>query len=183
MHSAFMATFIDNTANGLLLKEDYIDGENITLDPNFVTTFIAGIEMVKKDIMKKKNIFSVQDGTQSDSQIVDSYSLLITTLESFDIFVSMFNNYPKYLNDFHLSESSRLARGILIEKEDIMSKEIAQAYLKNFNNLDITTLQIANNFQKDGFYEVQVTILGSIFTFKLWNQNHMIADISYIDTF
>jgi membrane protease subunit (stomatin/prohibitin family) len=63
-----------------------------------------------------------------------------------------------------------------------MSKENLIAYLKNFNNIDISSLQIVNNFQKDGFYEVQVSIVGNIFTFKLWEKDHVIADISFVDT-
>ncbi len=94
----------------------------------------------------------------------------------------MFDNYSKYLSDFHLDANNRSARGILIEKEDRMGIDIVQKYLQNFNNLDISTLQVGNNFQKDGFYEVQVMIFGNVFAFKLWDQNHMIADISYTDT-
>jgi len=93
----------------------------------------------------------------------------------------MFDNYPKYLSDFHLNANDRSARGILIEKEDRMGIDIVQKYLQNFNSLDISTLQVVNNFQKDGFYEVQVVILGNAFTFKLLDQNHIIADISYVD--
>lgn len=63
-----------------------------------------------------------------------------------------------------------------------MSREILGAYLKNFNSLDISSLQVTNNFQKDGFYEVQVNIMGSTFHFKLWEQNHILADIAYTDS-
>lgn len=182
IHSVFLTTFTDKTTNGLLMKEVYLNGETITLDPNFMTAFIDGIDMIRKDITKKENVLSIDNGNQWNSQVIDSYSLLITTLNSLNILVSMFDNYSKYLSDFHLDANNRSARGILIEKEDRMGIDIVQKYLQNFNNLDISTLQVGNNFQKDGFYEVQVMILGNVFAFKLWDQNHMIADISYTDT-
>ncbi|NCP77179.1 hypothetical protein GW830_03555 [bacterium] len=71
----------------------------------------------------------------------------------------MFNNYSKYLNDFHLNESNRSAKGILVEEEIKMSKEILTTYLQKFNNLDISSITVTNNFREDGFYETQVTIL------------------------
>lgn len=95
----------------------------------------------------------------------------------------MFTNYPKYLDDSHLNETNKSARGILVEKGTVMSREILEAYLKNFNSLDISSLQVTNNFQKDGFYETQVNIMGNVFNFKLWEQNHILADISYTDSF
>lgn len=70
-----------------------------------------------------------------------------------------------------------------MEANNEMSLKFLQDYLKKFNNVDITTLHVMNDFSKDGFYDVQVAILGNIFSFKLWEQNHMIADISLTDTF
>lgn len=93
----------------------------------------------------------------------------------------MFTNYPKYLNDSHLNENNKSARGILVEKGTVMSREILEAYLKNFNSLDISSLQVTNNFEKDRFYEIQVNIMNNTFNFKLWEQNHVLADISYTD--
>lgn len=183
MQSVFFSTFVDKTSAGLLLKKDYTDGENTNLDQNFIDAFIKVINTAKKDAENKKNALYSKDSFQSDSQVIDSYSLLGTTLRSFDTLISMFSNYPKYLNDFHLNESNKSTRGILIEKGNAMSREILQTYLKDFNNLDVSSLQVKNNFQKDGFYEIQVNILGNIFYFKLWEQNHILADISYTDTF
>lgn len=183
IHSVFLSTFVDKTSAGLLLKKDYTDGENTNFDQNFIDAFIKMINTAKKDKKDKNNVLYSKDSFQSDSQVTDSYILLGTTLKSFDTLISMFSNYPKYLNDFHLNESNKSTRGILVEKGNEMSREILQTYLKDFNNLDISSLQVKNNFQKDGFYEIQVNILGNIFYFKLWEQNHILADISYTDTF
>jgi hypothetical protein len=71
----------------------------------------------------------------------------------------MLNNYPKYLNDFHLNANNKSVKGILLDTENEMSKEKLETYLKDFNNIDLESLQILNNFEKDGFYEIQVTIL------------------------
>jgi len=93
----------------------------------------------------------------------------------------MFNNYSKHLNDFHLNESNRSARGILVEEETKMSKEILTTYLQKFNSLDISNFAIVNNFREDGFYETQVTILGNVFHFNLYEQDHILTDISFTD--
>lgn len=183
IYSVFLSTFIDKTQEGFLLKEDYTEGENTRFEQGFVDAFAKVMRTAKEDVEIKKNILYSKESFQSNSQITDSYSLLKSTLASFDTLLSMFSNYPKYLNDFHLSDKNKSARGILIEKGNEMSMEILQTYLRDFNNLDISSLQVNNNFQKDGFYEIQINILGNIFHFKLWEQNHILADISYTDIF
>lgn len=159
IYNVCLNTFIDKTPEGLLLKKSYLDGENTNLEQNFVDAFVKVIDRAKKDVEDKKTILYSKGSLQSNSQIIDSYTLLKNTLGSFDMITSMFSNYPKYLNDFHLNDSNRSARGILVEKGDEMSMEILGTYLKGFNNLDITSLRVTNNFLKDGFYEIQVNIL------------------------
>ncbi|MDD5377168.1 MAG: hypothetical protein PHH16_03560 [Candidatus Gracilibacteria bacterium] len=183
LYNVFSTTFTDKTPEGLLLKKEYIEGENTNLEQSFVDTFAKVTDAAKKDIENKKDMLYSNGSLQSNSQIIDSYTLLKNTLKSFDILTSMFSNYPGYLNDFHLNDSNRSAKGILVDKGTEMSTEILGAYLKKFNNLDISSLRVINDFQKDGFYEIQVNILGSAFSFKLWEQNHILADISYTDTF
>lgn len=183
MYRVFSDTYIDVTPDGLLLKKDYLDGENANFEQSFIEVFTRVVQEAKEDMERKKNVLYAKSSFQPDSQIVDSYTLFKTTLNSFDTIISMFSNYPKYLNDFHLNDTSKTAKGILIEKENEMSKEILETYLKGFNNLDISSLQIRNNFQKDGFYEIQVSLLGNVFHFSLWEQNHILSDISYTDAF
>lgn len=167
----------------MLFKKDYTEGESTNFEQGFVDAFTKVISTAKEDVEIKKNVLYSKESFQPSSQITDSYSLLRDTLVSFDTLLSMFSNYPKYLNDFHLNDRNKSARGVLIEKGNVMSMEILQTYLRDFNNLDISSLQVTNNFQKDGFYEIQVNILGNMFHFKLWEQNHILADISYDDTF
>lgn len=159
IYNVCLNTFIDKTPEGLLLKKSYLDGENTNLEQNFVDAFVKVIDRAKKDVENKKAALYSKGSLQSNSQIIDSYTLLKNTLGSFDMITSMFSNYPKYLNDFHLNDSNRSARGILVEKGNEMSMETLGAYLKGFNNLDISSLRVANNFVKDGFYEIQVNIL------------------------
>lgn len=117
------------------------------------------LQRAKNDIDLKKQDFYATGSLSSNSQVIDSYTLLKSTLKPFDTLVAMFNNYPKYLNDSHLNDSNRGVQGILVETGTEMSLASLQTYLRNFNNLDLGTLQVLNNFQKDGFYEVQVMIL------------------------
>ena len=182
IHTLFLSTFFNQTIDGLLLKDEYVLWGEVKLEQNFIDSFKSVILNAKADVESKKNTLSTKNLFQSDPLIIDNYNLLKTRLESFDIFISMFDNYPKYLNDFNLNEASKKAQGILMEKGNEMSKEQAQSYLKDFNNLDLSSLQVTNNFKQDGFYQIQVIIWGNTFRFKLWEQDHSIADISYKDT-
>ncbi len=183
LYGVFTTAFIDKTPKGLLLKNDYAPGWSKELGSDFVETFTTVIGNAKKDIDMKKQDFYATVSLRGDSRIIDSYTLLQSTLRPFDTLIAMFNNYSKYLNDSHLNDSNKAAQGILVDTTSEMSLGSLQMYLRNFNNLNLGTLQVTNNFQKDGFYEVQVIILWNTFHFKLWEQNHMIADISTIDAF
>lgn len=183
MYRVFSDVYVDVTPDGLLLKKDYLDGENANFGQSFIDVFTKVIYEAKKGMENRKSVLYSKNSIPSDSPIIDSYTLLKTTLNSFDTIISMFSNYPKYLNDFHLNDTSKIAKGILIEKENEMSREILETYLKGFNSLDISSLQLMNNFQKDGFYEIQVPLLGNVFHFSLWEQNHILSDISYVDAF
>ena len=183
IYSIFLSTFIDKTPEGLLLKKEYIDGENNNFEQSFINAFVQSVAGAKQDMEAKRDILYSNGSFQPDSRVTDSFTLLSATLKTFDTPLFMFSNYSKYLNDFHLNDRNRSARGILLDAWHEPSRELLEAYLKNFNNLDISSLQVANDFKKDGFYEVQVGIVGSVFQFKLWEQDHVLADISYADTF
>ena len=159
LYGIFTSTFIDRTPKGFLLKDDYAPGGSKELKSDFIDTFTSVMQSAKKDIDLKKQNFYGTDSLRENSQIIDSYNLLQNTLKPFDTLITMFNNYPKYLNDSHLNDSNRGVQGILVDTGTQMSLVSLQNYLKGFNNLDLSTLQVLNNFQKDGFYEVQVIIL------------------------
>ncbi len=128
------------------------------------------VNEAKNDTERKKDILYSNNSLQSNPQLIDSYTLLKNTLASLSTLVAMFDNYSKYLNDFKLNESNKSARGILVEDENLMSIEILNAYLGKFNNLDISSLRVLNNFKQDNFYEVQVKIMTHAFNFRLWGQ-------------
>ncbi|NDK19428.1 hypothetical protein GW819_01150 [Candidatus Gracilibacteria bacterium] len=181
LHNIFLNTFVDKTPTGLLFKKEYIDGKSTVFEQGFKDAFLQVINRINTDAEEKKNLLNSNESFRPSSQLIDSYTLLKNTIKSFEIFVSMFNNYSKYLNDFHLNESNRSAKGILVEEEIKMSKEILTTYLQKFNNLDISSITVTNNFREDGFYETQVTILGNVFHFNLYEQDHILTDISFTD--
>ncbi len=179
IYNVFLNTFIDKTDKGLLLKENYRPWELNALEDTFKTAFSQVVNEAKNDTERKKDILYANNSLQSNPQVVDSYTLLKNTLASLSTLVAMFDNYSKYLNDFKLNESNKSARGILVEDENLMSIEILNAYLGKFNNLDISSLRVLNNFKQDNFYEVQVKIMTHTFNFRLWGQWHLLTDISY----
>ena len=88
----------------------------------------------------------------------DNYTLLSDTLGSTNKLRGIFLDYPEYLKSIELNDKSRKARGILIVETQEMSRENLETYLSTFNNIHISSLQIFNNFKKDGFYDIQIRI-------------------------
>ena len=63
-----------------------------------------------------------------------------------------------------------------------MSVEKVTEYLKDFVGIDITTLDISNDFKRDGFYQINVSFFGKPFEFKLNPQGNVIQKMIYTET-
>ena len=97
----------------------------------------------------------------------DNYNLLFQISVQMNTMRDILMDYPRYAKNLELDARNKNARGILINKTEDMSRELVEKYLGNFNDINTATLQITNNFTKDGFYDLHVDILGNTFSFKL----------------
>ncbi len=95
---------------------------------------------------------------KQDSNMTDNFTLLSDTLTYTKKLRDIFLDYPEYLKSIKLNDKNKDARGILIVQTQEMSRENLETYLSTFNNISLSSLQIFNNFKKDGFYDVQVGI-------------------------
>lgn len=182
LNRTFTETFFMQTPEGILLKEEYLTSGNPNFSQDFLDSFKRMTDSIKKNIESKKQIFYTLTQIKQDSNMSDNYTLLSETLAYTKKLRDIFLNYPEYLKSIELNDKNKEARGILIINKQEMSRENLETYLSSFNNIDLSSLQIFNNFKKDGFYDVQVNIWGNTFTFKLWSEGHTISDISYMDS-
>jgi len=113
---------------------------------------------MENNIGKKKQKFYELTALKQNSNMSDNYTLLSDTLGSTNKLRGIFLDYPEYLKSIELNDKSRKARGILIVETQEMSRENLETYLSTFNNIHISSLQIFNNFKKDGFYDIQIRI-------------------------
>lgn len=63
-----------------------------------------------------------------------------------------------------------------------MSVEKVTEYLKEFSGIDITTLDVSNDFRRDGFYQISVSFFGKPFEFELNPQGNIIQKMIYTET-
>jgi hypothetical protein len=183
LRSVFIITFTNNETSGsLTFKNEYIKGGELVISQSLKDAFIKLISLVKTDMLNKQKVLSWKNLYRWDSQVITNFFSLSRTIEWFNTLVLMLTNYQSYLHSSKLDWEDQI-EGIVITKWYELSREKLENYLKNFNNLDIASLNLINQNElvKDGFYRVQVNILSNIFTFKLTEENHFISEISYKD--
>lgn len=178
----FAETFFDIVLNKtLILKSQYVQDTLPLFSDGFLDTYKDLVNRLGADLTEKKQAFYTSHTTWSGSDIDDNFILLSQTYEHTNQMRYILFNYPEYIKKLELNNRSKRAHGILIEKSEAMSQESLDRYLKDFNNVDLSTLQIVNNYRGDGFYDIRIDILGNHFALRLWPEDHTIADISYID--
>lgn len=158
MNRIFTTTFFDQTPQGIFLKEEYLSGNIPIFGQDFLDSFKGLTETMENNIKQKKQKFYELTTLKQNSNMSDNYTLLNETLGNTSKLRDIFLDYPAYLKTVELNDRSRKARGILIVETQEMSRENLETYLSTFNNINISSLQIFNNFKKDGFYDLQVRI-------------------------
>lgn len=133
-------------------------GNSPTFSQDFLDSFKNMTDSIGKNIESKKQTFYTLTQIKQDSNTSDNYTLLSETLAYTKKLRDIFLDYPEYLKSLELNDKNKEARGILIVTKQEMSRENLKTYLSTFNGVDISSLQIFNNFKKDGFYDVQVSI-------------------------
>lgn len=182
LNRVFTEKFFNETPKGIIFKEEYLSGNIPTFGQDFRDSFKTLTETLANNIeRKRKKFYTLTPLLKQNSNMSDNYTLLDETLKNTNKLRDIFLDYPEYLKAMELNDKSRQARGILITKTQEMNRESLEAYLSTFNNMDTTSLQIFNNFKRDGFYDLQVRIGENTFSFKLWPQDHTISDISFLD--
>lgn len=112
--------------------------------------------------------------------MTDNFVILSATVERLKMLGNIFVDYAGYRKNLTLNDATRNATGILLGGMKL-SKESIQSYMAHFNGVDITTLQVLNDFEKDGFYDVRVTISDRPFSFQLREPGNILTNLMYID--
>jgi hypothetical protein len=67
-----------------------------------------------------------------------------------------------------------------LESKPLSQEEIV-SYLENFSGVEISSLQLTNDYVKDGFYSVSVKIYDKLFKFKLLPEGNVIQQIVIVE--
>jgi len=110
------------------------------------------------------------------------------TLEIFEQLKSIygiFSDYPNYLNNLALNEANKEATHLSADNLDnkkVLSVDNLRSYLDQFNGIKKETIRATNNFEVDGYYDVELQIEESDFSFRLYpNKKNTIENIVYTD--
>lgn len=110
--------------------------------------------------------------------MTDSFVVLSKTNDSLLRLKDIFANYAEYRKNLSLSEGSKNAMGIVQDK-GALSEEKLSSYLSRFDGVDVSTLEIKNDFRKDGYYSVAVKIFELPFWFYLRESGHVLENLEF----
>lgn len=172
-----------------LLKDQYVD--NSWTYPNAINIWdniLSNLKMLyanwRKDLINKKLIFSKNLNSISDINTLNSnYWELSKKYDSLGLIISILTDYDKYFEKLKLDKDALNAKWIVLLESFTLSLQDVSQYLSKFNWVDIWTLKILNQntMNNDRYYDVQVNISGSDFSFKLKPEWHIITDLSISD--
>ena len=174
-----LAQFFDGTLDNLTLKPEYLSGDQPTFPADFTGGFKRSLLAISGLLTKEQSEFTRLLGTQQSSA-ANNFALLAATVAKSKALQDIISDYPTYRKNLLLAEGSRNATGIVFGA-DHLSEETLRSYLSQFSGLNIGTLQVRNDFQKDGFYDVQVTIDERLFSFTLREPGNILTNLMFTD--
>ncbi len=185
--------FFNGTPDNLTLKPEFIAGNNLSKIPNESITALDFLLWKQQDFLNDyRKIYQDELGKTQDNSI-NYYTKFSGTNQQLNTLLVILKDYEKYRTQMDLSEKSKWAQGLVIDTNNLSVEEIT-SYLKDFVGLEIDTLKIENDFKKDGFYRVTVSIFWKPFRFKIsptvstsssWQAMppwHKIGEIVFTDT-
>ncbi len=166
----------------LVLKKEYSPESDKEFPKDILNWLILTHEWWTNELKNKKTDFY----NFIKWEIKNNYILFETNLNKLNQIIYTINNYQTYLLKLKLNEQNRKASWLVYEDKSWqikLSKEYVTQYLSQFNNLDIESITILNDFKKDKFYEISVKILNNTFKFKLNPKGNVVYDLVYNDYF
>lgn len=179
LYHAMVAAYFDDDGRGLYLKPQYVSNGVPAIPSDVLDSFLFVTKTLENDLAAKKQSFYTLHAINPDVKINDNYTILYSAYTALDRLRYIFGNYGEYTKTAELNDRSRTAHGIIINKTEEMSRTSLEAYLSGFTDLNTSTIDLLNNFKKDGFYDMTVMIASNRFAFKLYPEGHTISDISY----
>lgn len=183
LYQVMIDTYTSPTPSGILLKQSFLSGNTPNIAPDFTNSFLASLGRTRADVLQKKAYLDVNiSSVKPDTSVLDNYSAVSNTLASFGPLESMLTNYGAYLTNYGLNDENRKAQGILVQDTKELDPQAVTEYFSQFSGSLVSSLKISNNYKEDGYFQVSLPIKDLVFSFRLLQTDHTIADISYTDS-
>lgn len=174
-----IAHFFEGDSDNLTLKNEYLSGDVPKVSSDFTTSYKKAVDSLADLLTQKHDEFYALLGTKQ-GDVTDNFMILSATTGRLKDLGNIFADYAGYRKNLTLNDATRNATGILLGGTKL-SKESLQAYLARFDGIDLSTLQVLNDFEKDSFYDIRVTINGRPFSFQLREPGNILTNLMYID--
>ncbi|MDQ1343850.1 MAG: hypothetical protein QG650_570 [Patescibacteria group bacterium] len=190
IRKATAAEFLEQRDGGEYIKKEFVDeADNPSLPDGFVDSFDTLVKSFDSSYAKKqRELYASFLRKTSDKKISDTSTLLDKSLKGLRTQLSIFVDYGAYKQQLSLDEASRQASGIILEKE-LPDEEEIREYFSVFNGVEAPSLLVKNDYAKDGYYDIDVTINSRNFHFRFFWDNHVIENLTFenggekVDTF
>lgn len=175
LESGIQTRFFDGTVDNLVLKPEYMAGDQANIPAEAISTIDSLIQGQRLFLAKYQAMYLIALGNTDDSS-VNYFTQFTNSNAKLANLLSIMKNYEDYRTQLDLSDTSKGATGLVVDSQNLSLDAITK-YLSVFSGLDIGSLQLKNDFAKDGFYQVQVPIFGKPFQFKMYPQGNRIEEV------
>lgn len=183
IRKATALAFFEQREDGAYLKEEYVDeGGNPDLPAGFVDSFDILVKAFDSTYSRKQyELYASFLNRPSSKKVTDTATILEKSLQGLRDQRSIFLDYGTYKQRLALNDANRKASGLVLAKE-MPTEEDVRAYFSKFNGVDAPSLKVNNDYRKDGFYEVSVTINGRDFAFRVTpDEGYLVENLTFVN--
>lgn len=183
IRKATALAFFEQREEGAYLKEEYVDeGGNPDLPAGFVESFDTLVKAFDSTYsQKQQELYASFLARPSGKKVSDTATVLEKSLQGLRDQRAIFLDYGTYKQRLALNESNREASGLILAKE-MPTEEDIRTYFSKFNGMDASSLKVNNDYRKDGYYEVSVTVNGRDFSFRATpDEDYLIENLTFVN--
>ncbi len=183
IRKATASEFLEQREGAAYVKPEYLDDAgHPDLPLGFVDSFESLVKSFETSYAKKqRQLYASFLSKSPEKRVSDTSTLLDKALSGLKEQLSIFTDYPAYLQKISLDDASRRASGILFDAEYPNEEEVRE-YFSFFNGVEASFLRLKNDIKETGFYEVEVPIAGRNFRFELLPQEgYLIRNLTFFN--
>ena len=179
LYNNIIQSFFEKSDKGMVIKKEYTY-DNVDLSvPAYVFDGISTlVDSVSGDLRFNQRMFYSLKRSFAARDQRDDFSKFNQVFSKYNELKTIFLDYKAYQRKLALDPSSQSIQELDFGSDtNFLTPDYPKTYLAQFNNVDLSTLKILNNFKADKFFHLSVSILNNAFDFRLRPDGNIVSEV------